>query len=70
VLEIYMLAMVLVQCRLVGNDSSAGAACWGRRRGLSPTMQAWSSGVCVEVRSVSITSRTRRGIGELGVCVA
>jgi hypothetical protein len=45
VLEIYMLAMVSVQCRLVGNDSSVGAAGWGRRRGLSPTMQAWSSGV-------------------------
>jgi hypothetical protein len=45
VLETYMLAMLSVQCRLVGNDSSAGAACWGRRHGLSPTMQAWSSGV-------------------------
>jgi uncharacterized membrane protein YecN with MAPEG domain len=49
VLEIYMLGVVLVQCRLIRNDSLVGAAGWGWRRGLSPTMQAWSSGVgCVD----------------------
>jgi hypothetical protein len=45
---IYMRAVISVQCRLVGNDSSTGAACWGRRRGLSPTMQTRGSGMrCV-----------------------
>jgi hypothetical protein len=49
VLEIYMLEVVLVQCRVIGNDSLVGAAGWGRRRGLSPMMQAWSSGMgCVD----------------------
>jgi hypothetical protein len=63
VLEIYMLAMVSVQCRLIRNDSSAGAACWGRRRGLSPMMQAWSSGVgCIDRGYVGF-SRGALGFG-------
>jgi hypothetical protein len=43
--RIYMHAVISVQCRLVGNDSSAGAACWGRRRGLILVMQTRGSGV-------------------------
>jgi hypothetical protein len=42
---IYMLAVISVQCRLTGNDSSTGVARWGQRRGLSPVMQARGSGV-------------------------
>jgi hypothetical protein len=63
VLKTYMLAMVSVQCRLVGNDSSAGAACWRRRRGLSPTMQAWSSGVGCIGRGYVGFSRGAFGFG-------
>jgi hypothetical protein len=43
---IYMLAVISVQSRLTGNDSSTGAARWGQSRGLSPVMQARGSSVC------------------------
>jgi hypothetical protein len=42
---IYTRAVISVQCRLVGNDLSAGAVCWGRRRGLIPVMQMRDAGV-------------------------
>jgi hypothetical protein len=48
--EIYMLAVISVQSRLTGNDSSTGAARWGRRHGLSLVMQTRGSGVCYIVR--------------------
>jgi hypothetical protein len=42
---IYTRAVISVQCRLIGNDSSAGAARWGRRRGLILVMQMRDSGM-------------------------
>jgi hypothetical protein len=50
VLGFYMLAVVSVQSELAGNDSSVWAARWGRRRGLSLVMHAWSSLACSNSR--------------------
>jgi hypothetical protein len=46
VLGFYMLAVVLVQSELAGNDSSVWAARGGRRCGLSLVMHAWSPFAC------------------------
>jgi hypothetical protein len=50
VLGFYMLTVVSVQSELAGNDSSIWAARWGRRRGLSPVIHAWSSLACSNSR--------------------
>jgi hypothetical protein len=63
VLAFYMLTVVSVQSELAGNDSSVWAARWGRHRGLSPLMHAWSSLACSNGRGKVSFSLGAHGFG-------
>jgi hypothetical protein len=69
VLGLYSLGVVSVQGALVGNDWLVWAMCWGRRRGLSPVMQAWRSiACCANGYRLGFRSRARFSCHGPGVC--